>query len=69
VIKEICVGVGHVLSLARVSRNVFCKEVVARSAGSLLIVGFDPGACAPGFMLSPAPQAWTRLYAFACFAG
>ena len=44
------------LSLARVSRNVFCKEVVARSAGSMLIVGFDPGACAPGFMLSPAPQ-------------
>ena len=44
------------LSLARVSRNAFCKEVVARSAGSMLIVGFDPGAYAPGFMLASAPR-------------
>jgi len=30
---------------------------IARSAGSIVIGGLDPGAYAPGFMLSLAPQA------------
>ena len=29
---------------------------VARSAGSIVFFDSDPGACAPGFMLSPASQ-------------
>jgi len=33
------------------------RNSIARFAGSILVVGFDPGAYAPGFMLSPAPQA------------
>jgi hypothetical protein len=32
-------------------------SAVARFTGSLLIVSTDPGAYAPGFMLSPAPRA------------
>jgi hypothetical protein len=51
-----------VLSLARMSRNVFCKEVVARSADSMLIVGFDPGACAPVFMLASAPRTYPETF-------
>jgi hypothetical protein len=34
---------------------------VARSAGSIYFLPLEPGACAPGFMLSPAPQAATHL--------
>jgi len=37
VIKEIRVGVGHALRLARMSRNISCKEVVGRSAGRLSV--------------------------------
>ncbi len=38
----------------------FCTAI-ARSAGSMIISGLVPGAYAPGFMLSPAPQASIRL--------
>jgi len=31
---------------------------VARSAGSIVFFDLDPGAGAPGFMLSPAPRAY-----------
>jgi hypothetical protein len=39
-------------------RSGLCTAI-ARFAGSN-VVGFDPGAYAPGFMLSPAPQAKIR---------
>jgi len=32
-------------------------EAVARFAGSNYLLRPDPGACAPGFMLSPASRA------------
>ena len=35
-----------------------CKAAIARSAGSIVVGGLDPGACAPGFMLTRAPRAW-----------
>ena len=34
----------------------------ARKAGSHRIFRADPGACAPGFMLTPASQANKKLY-------
>jgi hypothetical protein len=39
------------------SRRGFCAD--ARFAGLIAILIIDPGACAPGFMLTPASQAKT----------
>lgn len=64
VIKEIRVGVGHVLSLARVSRNVFCMTRSIAHAGSINLLASDPGAYAPGFMLSRAPRAISNQVGF-----
>ena len=44
----------------------FMTSPVARFAGSIVIGGFDPGAYAPGFMLSPAPQAKLPGFMLAC---
>ena len=56
VIKQIGVGVRHVLKLTRLSRNGFCIGLSpAPRADSYW--GSDPGAYAPGFMLSPASPA------------
>src|SRR5438105_15620420 len=56
VIKQIGVGVRHVLKLTRLSRNSFCigLSLAPRAHADW---GSDPGAYAPGFMLSPAPPA------------
>jgi len=41
-------------------------KAVASLAGSIVIGGFDPEACAPGFMLSRAPRACLRDWASRC---
>ena len=38
------------------------REAVARFAGSLFVGPCDPGAYAPGFMLTPAPQALSHVF-------
>ena len=42
------------------------QTAVAHSAGSNTFTACDPGACAPGFMLSPASQVYSlsRLVSF-----
>jgi hypothetical protein len=37
-------------------------SAAARSAGLGGLIVLDPGACAPGFMLPPAPRAWAGLF-------
>ena len=39
-------------------------KAIARFAGSIDMPAFDPGACAPGFMLTCAPRTfWAKLSA------
>src|SRR5438477_7982624 len=56
VIKQIGVGVRHVLKLTRLSRNVFCLRL-SLAPRTHSCWGPDPGAYAPGFMPSPASPA------------
>ena len=47
----------------RSGRQTRRSRAVARFTGShVFFIAFDPGACAPGFMLSPASQAKYKKY-------
>jgi len=49
---------------------IYYQRAAAHFMGSAIQFDSDPGAYAPGFMLSPASQArQIKIYAFACFAG
>src|SRR5947209_14895783 len=45
----------------RSGRLPYVVAAIARFAGSIVIGGSDPGACAPGFMLTRAPRATPSL--------